>query len=141
MKIKLAVCAIPVVPRDCPKGSSTPTDPPICTRPPFLAPNAANCSNRDVVLLIVPQFHVMAWGFPYMCVLTGADMVMPSLHLQPEALIDMLQKEKITKANGVPTIWLGVYEAMKKKPSQGKAGAPGIFGGRLRPTGQSHRRL
>ncbi len=82
----------------------------------ILSPNAANCSNQDVMLLIVPQFHVMAWGFPYMCVLAGADMVMPSLHLQPEALIRILQEEKVTKANGVPTIWLGVYEAMKKNP-------------------------
>ncbi len=84
----------------------------------ILSPNAANISNRDVVLLIVPQFHVMAWGYPYMCVLSGADMVLPSLHLQPNALINMLQKEKITKANGVPTIWLGVYEAMKKSPPE-----------------------
>ncbi|NHF59395.1 long-chain fatty acid--CoA ligase [Flavobacteriaceae bacterium TP-CH-4] len=86
----------------------------------ILSPNAANCSNRDVMLLIVPQFHVMAWGFPYMCILAGADMVMPSLHLQPEAIIRILQEEKVTKANGVPTIWLGVYEAMKKNPPKEK---------------------
>jgi fatty-acyl-CoA synthase len=34
-------------------------------------------------------------------------MVLPSSNLQPEAIINILQKEKITKANGVPTIWLG----------------------------------
>ncbi len=37
----------------------------------ILSPNAANISNRDIVLLIVPQFHVMAWGYPYMCILSG----------------------------------------------------------------------
>jgi fatty-acyl-CoA synthase len=48
--------------------------------------------------------------------LAGANMVMPGLHLQPAAIIDMLQRERVTVANGVPTIWLGVYEAMKKNP-------------------------
>ncbi|WP_339837809.1 long-chain fatty acid--CoA ligase [uncultured Maribacter sp.] len=82
----------------------------------ILTPNAGNYSNDDVILLIVPQFHVMAWGFPYMCLLTGSDMVMPSLHLQPKAIIKMLESEKITKANGVPSIWMGVYEEMKQNP-------------------------
>lgn len=82
----------------------------------LLMPNAANLSVRDRVLLIVPQFHVMAWGFPYVCLLSGSDMILPSLHLQPEAIIQILAQEKITIANGVPTIWLGVYDAMKKNP-------------------------
>ncbi len=86
----------------------------------ILSPNAGNYSNDDIVLLIVPQFHVMAWGFPYMCLLAGSDMVMPSLHLQPAAIINMLEKEKINKANGVPTIWMGVYEEMKKNPPKEK---------------------
>ena len=86
----------------------------------ILSPNAGNYSNDDVILLIVPQFHVMAWGFPYMCLLTGSDMVMPSLHLQPEAIIRILESEKITKANGVPSIWMGVYEEMKKNPPKEK---------------------
>ena len=86
----------------------------------ILSPNAGNYSNNDIVLLIVPQFHVMAWGFPYMCLLAGSDMVMPSLHLQPAAIINMLEKEKINKANGVPTIWMGVYEEMKKNPPKEK---------------------
>lgn len=86
----------------------------------ILTPNAGNYSNDDVILLIVPQFHVMAWGFPYMCLLTGSDMVMPSLHLQPKAIIKMLESEKITKANGVPSIWMGVYEEMKQNPPSKK---------------------
>ena len=86
----------------------------------ILSPNAANAGNRDIFLLIVPQFHVMAWGFPYMCILAGSDMVMPSSHLQPEAIIKILQEEKVNKANGVPTIWMGVYEALKKNPPKEK---------------------
>ena len=86
----------------------------------IMTPNAGNYSNEDVILLIVPQFHVMAWGFPYMCLLTGADMVMPSLHLQPKAIIRILESEDINKANGVPSIWRGVYDEMKKNPPKKK---------------------
>ncbi|SEA68535.1 fatty-acyl-CoA synthase [Flavobacterium gillisiae] len=86
----------------------------------IISPNAGNYSNLDTLLLIVPQFHVMAWGFPYLCLLSGSNMVLPSSNLQPEAIIKMLQEEKITKANGVPTIWLGVYHAMKENPPKEK---------------------
>jgi fatty-acyl-CoA synthase len=86
----------------------------------IISPNAGNYSNLDTILLIVPQFHVMAWGFPYLCLLSGSNMVLPSSNLQPDALIKILQEEKVTKANGVPTIWLGVYDAMKKNPPKEK---------------------
>jgi len=86
----------------------------------ILAPNAGNYNNNDVILLIVPQFHVMAWGFPYMCLLAGADMVLPSSQLHPNQIIEILKKEKVTKANGVPTIWMGVYNEMKANPPKEK---------------------
>lgn len=86
----------------------------------IISPNAGNYSNRDTILLIVPQFHVMAWGFPYLCLLSGSNMILPSSNLQPEAIIKILKEEKVTKANGVPTIWLGVYHAMKMNPPKEK---------------------
>ncbi len=82
----------------------------------IMTPNAANITSSDVVLLIVPQFHVMAWGYPYLCLMAGADMVMPSSNLQPAALIRIMQREGVTTANGVPTIWLGIYQEMTKQP-------------------------
>lgn len=86
----------------------------------LISPNAGNFSNRDTILLIVPQFHVMAWGAPYCCLLSGSNMVMPSSNLQPESIIKILLAEKVNKANGVPTIWLGVYHALKKNPPSEK---------------------
>tara|TARA_B110000495_G_C22998512_1_gene588998 strand:- start:129 stop:1757 length:1629 start_codon:yes stop_codon:yes gene_type:complete len=86
----------------------------------IMSPNAGNFNNNDTVLLIVPQFHVMAWGYPYLCLMSGSNMVLPSSHLQPEAIIKILKEEKVTKSNGVPTIWLGVYEALKKNPPKEK---------------------
>jgi fatty-acyl-CoA synthase len=85
-----------------------------------LSPNAANISVTDRVLQICPMFHVMAWGFPFICLLAGADIIYPSKHLQPAALIDIMQRENITLANGVPTIWMGVFEELKRNPPKEK---------------------
>jgi fatty-acyl-CoA synthase len=63
----------------------------------------------------VPQFHVLGWGFPYICVMAGADMVLPSCHLQPAAIVKFIREEKVTLATGVPTIWMGVYEVLKNE--------------------------
>lgn len=86
----------------------------------LISPNAGNLSNQDTVLLIVPQFHVMAWGFPYVCLLSGSNMVLPSSNLQPKVIIKILAEENVSKANGVPTIWLGVYHEMKNNPPKEK---------------------
>lgn len=85
-----------------------------------ITPNAANVCSSDRILAICPMFHVMGWGFPYLCILAGADMVLPSKHLQPAPLIEILQAEKITLANGVPTIWMGIYEELKRNPPKEK---------------------
>ncbi|MEN8186147.1 MAG: long-chain fatty acid--CoA ligase [Bacteroidota bacterium] len=81
-------------------------------------PNAVGMSANETILLIVPQFHVMAWGFPFSCVMAGSNMVLPGPHLQPKALIEIVETEKVTIANGVPTIWMGVYEELKKNPKK-----------------------
>jgi fatty-acyl-CoA synthase len=85
-----------------------------------IIPNAANISSMDRFLAICPMFHAMAWGAPFASLLAGADLILPSRHLQPAPLIEILQKEKITIANGVPTIWMGIYEELKRNPLKEK---------------------
>ncbi len=85
-----------------------------------ISPNVANVSSKDRFLSICPMFHAMAWGFPFMSLLAGTDTVMPSKHLQPAPLIEILLKEKITVANGVPTIWMGIYDELKRNPIKEK---------------------
>jgi fatty-acyl-CoA synthase len=65
-------------------------------------------TERDKALLIVPQFHAMAWGLPYSCWAGGIDMLMPERYLQPEPLAAMIEREKPTYAAAVPTIWNGL---------------------------------
>jgi fatty-acyl-CoA synthase len=82
-------------------------------------PNSASLSFEERILVGVPQFHVMAWGMPFAAILVGAVLVLPSSHLQPGPFIDIIIKEQVNKANGVPTLWLGVYSALKKKAPAG----------------------
>ncbi len=62
-------------------------------------------SRRDRVLVVVPMFHVNAWGLPYAAALCGADLVMPDRFLQAEALARAIESERPTVMGCVPTIF------------------------------------
>jgi fatty-acyl-CoA synthase len=78
-------------------------------------PDALNLSARDVVLPVVPMFHVNAWGLPYACALTGAKLVFPAQHLDGKSLYQLFESEGVTMSAGVPTVWLGLLNFMKEQ--------------------------
>jgi fatty-acyl-CoA synthase len=78
--------------------------------------NSLAVTEADVVLPVVPQFHAMAWGLPFGCVMNGADLIMPGPHLQPGPLADLIAEHRVTVAAGVPTIWTGLYHELKAHP-------------------------
>jgi fatty-acyl-CoA synthase len=65
-------------------------------------------TSGDVVLPVVPMFHVNAWGLPYMAPMSGAKMVMPGPRLDGAGLLELIQEEKVTVTAGVPTLWAGL---------------------------------
>ena len=69
---------------------------------------AFSLSGSDRLLVIVPMFHVNAWGFPYTAWMLGADLLMPSRFLQADPLCNFIKQERPTVAFGVPTIWSDV---------------------------------
>ncbi len=71
-------------------------------------PDSMNCSARDVVLPVVPMFHVNAWGLPYIACMVGAKLVFPGPALDGKSLYDLFEAERVTLAAGVPTIWQGL---------------------------------
>jgi len=77
-------------------------------------PDALNISARDVVLPVVPMFHVNAWGLPYACALSGAKLVFPGQHLDGKSLHELFESEEVTFSAGVPTVWLGLLNYMKE---------------------------
>lgn len=71
-------------------------------------PDALNVSARDVVLPVVPMFHVNAWGLPYSVMLTGAKLVFPGPALDGKSIYELFEQEGVTFSAGVPTVWLGL---------------------------------
>lgn len=74
-----------------------------------LMPDALNISGSDVVMPIVPMFHVNAWGNPYACPVAGAKMVMPGNKMgDGPTLAALINEEGVTMSAGVPTVWLNL---------------------------------
>ena len=76
-------------------------------------PDALNVSARDVVMPVVPMFHVNAWGLPYICTMSGAKLVFPGPAMDGQSLCQLIQSEDVTFSAGVPTIWAGVDMHLK----------------------------
>jgi fatty-acyl-CoA synthase len=75
-------------------------------------------TERDTIIPVVPMFHANAWGLPFAAVMLGAKLVMPGPHLDPASLVDLFQREKVTIAAGVPTIWMGVLQYLDANPGK-----------------------
>ena len=71
-------------------------------------PDALNLSSRDVILPVVPMFHVNAWSLPYVACMVGAKMVFPGAGLDGKSLYELFESEKVTVSAGVPTVWQGL---------------------------------
>ena len=71
-------------------------------------PNALGIASSDVVLPVVPMFHVNAWGLPYSAPLVGAKLVFPGPALDGKSLYELFEAEGVTFSAGVPTVWLGL---------------------------------
>ena len=71
-------------------------------------PDALNCSARDVILPVVPMFHVNAWGLPYAACMVGAKLVFPGPGLDGKSLHELFESEGVTVSAGVPTVWQGL---------------------------------
>jgi fatty-acyl-CoA synthase len=81
-------------------------------------PDYASFSQHDCVLPVVPMFHANAWGCPYGAAMLGAKLVFPGPHMDAASILDLLEREKVTRAAGVPTVWLGVLELLDRNPGR-----------------------
>ncbi len=75
-----------------------------------LAVTATGSSEADRALVVVPMFHVNAWGFPFAAFLSGSTLLMPGPHMTPAALCDITEAEKATFISAVPTLWAGILQ-------------------------------
>ncbi|MDY7559049.1 fatty acid--CoA ligase [Pseudomonas sp. CCC3.2] len=65
---------------------------------------------NDIYMPITPMFHVHAWGVPYAATMLGLKQVYPGRY-DPELLVALWRKEKVTFSHCVPTILQMVLNA------------------------------
>ena len=83
-----------------------------------LISDVTGVTERDTVLAVVPMFHANAWGMPFTAAVSGSRQVMPGPHLDPASLVDLFERERVTMAAGVPTIWLGILQYLDANPTR-----------------------
>jgi fatty-acyl-CoA synthase len=93
-------------------------------------------SHNDTVMPVAPMFHANAWGVPYSCVMAGARLLLTGPNVEPEGLLDWMVTERVTMASGVPTVWIGVLDALENNPGRWKFDWPVriVCGGTAPPT-------
>ena len=87
----------------------------------------------DVYMPITPMFHVHAWGIPYVTTAMGLKQIYPGRYL-PDALLALIQREKVTFSHCVPTI----LHMMLSSPAVSNVDLSGwkvIIGGSALPKG------
>lgn len=96
-------------------------------------PDSLNLSANNVMLPVVPMFHVNAWGTPYAAAMVGCNFVLPGPGLDGASLVHMIDEYKVTVALGVPTIWQGLLAAAKQTGSQLTSLKHNVVGGSACP--------
>ncbi|MDE3064527.1 MAG: long-chain fatty acid--CoA ligase [Acidobacteriota bacterium] len=79
--------------------------------------NSVALGESDRCLLIVPMFHVNAWGTAFTAFLAGTELIMPQMFLQGEPIVKMIKELRPTTSLGVPTVWNDVLRAAEADPS------------------------
>ncbi|MEM6587461.1 MAG: long-chain fatty acid--CoA ligase [Pseudomonadota bacterium] len=88
------------------------------------------------VLPVVPLFHVNAWGLPYIAPLAGMSIVMPGRHLDGVSLYDLMDRESVFSAWGVPTFWASLQAEIEKRGQPPAGFRDLVVGGSAAPRSQ-----
>ncbi|EPF71897.1 long-chain-fatty-acid--CoA ligase [Acinetobacter rudis] len=96
-------------------------------------PDSMGLSAKDVMMPVVPMFHVNAWGTPYAAAMVGSTLVLPGPGLDGTSLVNLIDQYQVSIALGVPTIWQGLLTAAKKLGSQLSSMKRNVVGGSACP--------
>jgi fatty-acyl-CoA synthase len=67
-------------------------------------------SAHESTLLVVPMFHVNAWGMLYAGAMCGAKLVLGGPGLDGKCVYELMRDERVTFALSVPTVWLMLFQ-------------------------------
>ena len=96
-------------------------------------PDSLNLSARDIILPVVPMFHVHAWGTPYASAMVGCTMILPGPGLDGDSLVKLIDDYQVSIALGVPTIWQALLASAKKLNSPLTSLKRNVIGGSACP--------
>ena len=99
-------------------------------------------SAAESALLVVPMFHVNAWGMPYAGAMSGAKLVLPGAALDGKSVYELMKTERVTLALGVPTVWLMLFahvDASGAKPRDDLSLKRLVIGGSAAPRAMTER--
>ncbi len=78
-------------------------------------PDVLGLSMNDVVMPLVPMFHVNGWGLVYSAPMVGAKLVLPGAKMADgQALCELINQECVSVSAGVPTVWLALIAYLKE---------------------------
>ncbi|WP_273167726.1 long-chain fatty acid--CoA ligase [Marinobacter sp.] len=87
-------------------------------------------TSEDVVMPLVPMFHVNAWCMPYSAPMAGAALVLPGPHVaDASAMTDLINCEQVTFSLGVPTLWNGINQYLNTSGTRIPSLSRGVIGG------------
>ena len=99
----------------------------------IIMPDSLNVAARDIMLPVVPMFHVNAWGTPYAAAMVGCTLVLPGPGLDGASLVNLIDTYKVSVALGVPTIWQGLITAAQQSGSKLESLKRNVVGGSACP--------
>ncbi len=91
--------------------------------------NSIGLCEKDRCLLIVPMFHVNAWGAIFSAFFAGMELIMPQMFLQGEPLVRIIRELRPTVSLGVPTVWNDVLRAAESDAEADFTSLRGILAG------------
>ena len=99
----------------------------------IILPDSLNVSAADIMLPVVPMFHVNAWGTPYAAAMVGCTLVLPGPGLDGVSLVNLIDTYQVSVALGVPTIWQGLIAAANQSGSKLESLKRNVVGGSACP--------
>jgi acyl-CoA synthetase (AMP-forming)/AMP-acid ligase II len=79
-----------------------------------ISPDVFAMRATDCVMPGAQMFHGTAWGLPYCAAIVGAKLVLTGRYLDGASLATLMQAEGVTFMIGVPTIWFGLLDELRR---------------------------
>ncbi len=111
MSVRLRRCAIPQAPRVPPRA--------YCIRTVHCIWRPCSCAlHGETFLCCIPICHVLSWGVPFTCFMTGTPLVLPDADVSAPTLAKAIAATSPRVAHGVPTIWIQLFVHYMHNPPE-----------------------